>query len=198
MRAIGEFLKTTVVGGLLVLLPAYLAVLLVLKGVAAVGQLLGPITAGLSGEYRTVVAFLIVVAACFATGVAVRTRIGRRVKQAVESRLLERLPGYTLIRAVSRRLGGQDDPATFAVALIEIEDALTPGFVVEEHDDGRCTVFVPSVPTPAAGAIYILSADRVHRIDVPLATALGCITRWGTGTGALLAAMPQQRPAIAR
>ena len=52
-------------------------------------------------------------------------------------------------------------------ALVEIEDALTPAFVIEEHADGRFTVFVPSVPTPFAGAVYVLSAERVHVLDVP-------------------------------
>ena len=31
----------------------------------------------------------------------------------------------------------------------------------------RCTVFVPSGPTPLAGAVYILSRDRVHPLDLP-------------------------------
>ena len=49
----------------------------------------------------------------------------------------------------------------------EIEDALVPAFIVEELDDGRFTVFVPSVPTPFAGAVYILSRERVHLVDIP-------------------------------
>jgi hypothetical protein len=34
---------------------------------------------------------------------------------------------------------------------VEIEEALVPAFIIEELDDGRFTVFVPSVPTPFAG-----------------------------------------------
>jgi len=30
-------------------------------------------------------------------------------------------------------------------ALVEIEDALVPGFIIEEFEDGRYTVFVPSI-----------------------------------------------------
>jgi hypothetical protein len=37
-------------------------------------------------------------------------------------------------------------------ALAEIEDALAPAFVIEELPDGRFTIFVPSIPTPLAGA----------------------------------------------
>jgi hypothetical protein len=73
-------------------------------------------------------------------------------------------------------------------ALAEIEDALVPAFIVEELDDGRFTVFVPSVPTPLAGAIYILTAARVHPVDVPFTQATKVITRWGSGPRAVLPA----------
>jgi len=53
-------------------------------------------------------------------------------------------------------------------ALVEIEEALAPAFVIETLDDGRLTVFVPSVPTPFAGAVYVLRPERVHILNVPL------------------------------
>jgi hypothetical protein len=42
-----------------------------------------------------------------------------------------------------------------------------PAFIIEELEDGRFTVFVPSAPTPLSEAIYIFPADRVHPIAVP-------------------------------
>ena len=57
------------------------------------------------------------------------------------------------------------------------------------HEDGRFTVFVPSVPTPLAGAVYILSRDRVHPLDVPFAQAIKSVSRWGSGSRDLVAAM---------
>ena len=74
-------------------------------------------------------------------------------------------------------------------ALAEIEDALVPAFIVEELDDGRFTVFVPSVPTPFAGAVYILSRERVHLVDIPFTQAIQSISRWGSGSKDLVAAM---------
>ena len=56
----------------------------------------------------------------------------------------------------------------FAVALVEMGDGLVMAFVVERHDDGAFTVFVPSVPTPAAGAVFIVPKERVHLVDVHL------------------------------
>ena len=37
--------------------------------------------------------------------------------------------------------------------MAEIEDALVPAFIIERLDDGRFTVYIPSVPTPLVGAV---------------------------------------------
>jgi uncharacterized membrane protein len=56
-------------------------------------------------------------------------------------------------------------------------------------------VFVPSVPTPLAGAVYVLDRQRVHILDVPFTHAVSVISRWGAGSHELVAAM---RPATPR
>jgi uncharacterized membrane protein len=73
--------------------------------------------------------------------------------------------------------------------MVEIEEALVPGFIIEEHADGRYTVFVPSIPTPFAGAVYVLAAARVHPVDVPFTQAIKPMSRWGLGCEELVAAM---------
>ncbi len=115
-----------------------------------------------------------------------------RAKSVLDRYLLERIPGYTLLRGLAGRITGQEEGKTFAAALVEIEDALVPAFIVEEHADGKYTVFVPSVPTPAAGTVYILERSRVHLVDVPFTAAVSVISKWGAGSEKLLAAMRTQ------
>lgn len=195
MRGLAEFTKTTLIGGLLIVLPLWLSVLLLMRALAGVFALLGPVTAQLPPDMqlRRVVAILIVVAVCFVAGLVVRTGPGLHAKSLLDRYLLERIPGYTLLRGLAGRLTGREDGTTFAPALVEIEDALVPAFIVEELADGRYTVFVPSVPTPAAGTVYILDRTRVHLVDVPFTTAVSVISKWGAGAGALLGAM-RERP----
>ena len=90
---------------------------------------------------------------------------------------------------MTEQLAGQSRDQTWKPVLAEIEEALVPAFIIEEIDDGRFTVFVPSVPTPLAGSIYILTPDRVHPLDVPFTQAIKAISRWGSGSKELLAAM---------
>lgn len=194
MKSLAEFAKTTLVGGLLVVLPLYLSILLLAKTAAGLVALLAPVTAQIpaSVQLREVLAALILIAACFITGLIVRTGPGLRAINAFQQSVLERIPGYGVLRGIAARLSGQVDEATFQPALVEIEDALVPAFIVEELPEGRLVVLVPSVPTPAAGALYVLEAARVHRVDVPITTALRVVTQWGSGTGELVKAMRRE------
>lgn len=93
-----------------------------------------------------------------------------------------------MVRSFVRRIGSVEESEKFT-ALVEIEDALVPAFVVEEHEDGRCTVFVPSAPTPHVGAIYIMGRDRVHFVDATFLKTVKCVSHWGAGSAELLKAM---------
>ena len=68
-------------------------------------------------------------------------------------------------------------------------NALVPAFIIEELEDGRYTVFVPSIPTPFAGAVYILDRQRVHPVHVPFTDAVRVVSKWGSGAKDLVAAM---------
>jgi uncharacterized membrane protein len=191
MSYVRTFIVNAVVGGVLVLLPIYLAVLLLLKGMKAVVGLIRPIAAMLPEwlPAENALALVVVLIACFLVGAAVRTRAGGRIRERVERGFFGRIPGYALFRSLTQRLAGESDEIAWKPVLAEIEDALVPAFIVEELVDGRFTVFVPSVPTPFAGAVYILDRERVHLVDVPFTQAIQSVSRWGAGSGELVAAM---------
>jgi uncharacterized membrane protein len=191
MKPAREFLINTLVGGVLVVLPIYLAVLVLLKGMQSVAALVRPfamlLPAWLPAEH--LLSLGVVLIGCCVIGAAVRTRMGRALRERIESSLFERLPGYALFRSLTQRLAGEDQETVWKPALVEIEEALVPAFIIEEFEDGRFTVFVPSIPTPFAGAVYILSHERVHPLNVPFTQAIKSVSRWGSGSKELVAAM---------
>src|SRR5215469_3587421 len=117
MRSIAQFTKTTLIGGVLVIIPIYLSVLLLVKGIAGVMRLVAPISQGLPENlpFRQMIAMLVLIGVCFACGVAVRTHLGLRAKKALERSLLEKMPGYALIRGLAGRIVGSSDEQTFTV-----------------------------------------------------------------------------------
>jgi uncharacterized membrane protein len=193
MKLVRQFLANALIGGVLVVLPVYLAVLVLLKGAQSVASLIRPFTMLLPDwlPAEHVLSFGLVLALCFLIGVAVRTRLGATIRERIETSVLEKIPGYGLFRSLTQQVAGEGRENVWKPALAEIEDALVPAFIIEELDDGRFTVFVPSVPTPLAGAVYILSRDRVHPLDVPFTQAIKTVTRWGSGAKDLVAAMPK-------
>jgi hypothetical protein len=122
-----------------------------------------------------------------------RTLVGLAARTKIEDSVLQKIPGYGVFRSMTRQMAGDSRESGWKTALAEIEDALVHAFIVEELDDGRFTVFVPSAPTPLAGAIYILTAERVHPVDVPFTQAVKVLTRWGSGSKELVAAMQESR-----
>ncbi len=191
MKKFGEFVVRALVAGLLILVPFYLAVLLLLKATQSVVALVKPFAMLLPDWFPAehFLSLLLVLIVCFLVGVAVRTPTGRAIRERIEKTLFERLPGYALLRSLTQRLAGQGEENVWKPALVEIEDALVPAFIIEELEDGRFTIFVPSVPTPFAGAVYILSPERVHPLDIPFTQAVQSVSRWGSGSKELVAAM---------
>ena len=191
MKYAREFIMSTVVGGLFIVVPVYLAVLLLLKGMKSVATLVRPFAALVPDwiPAENLLSLVAVLGVCFLVGLAVRTRAGRALRERMERLFFERLPGYSLLRSLTHRLAGDGEENTWKPALAEIEDALVPAFIIEELDDGRFTIFVPSVPTPLAGAVYVLARARVHILDIPFTQAVSSISRWGAGSKDLVAAM---------
>jgi len=191
MKSIGRFLLQRLVAGLLVIAPLYLSLLLLAKAVGSLVGLVRPVAAilpdWLPGEQ--LVALILVLGLCLVIGLALTTSAGLAARERIERSVFERLPGYGLIRSLSQQVAGQGRDTTWTPALAEIEDALVPAFVIEELPDARYTVFVPSVPTPLAGAVYILDRARVHPLDVPFTQAIKVVSRWGQGGGELVRAM---------
>jgi uncharacterized membrane protein len=181
----------TLVAGILVVAPVYLGILLLLKAMESLAGLLKPI-AGLLPDWvpgDRLLSLLLVLAFCYVVGLAIRTSPGHAVQRRLERSVFAKIPGYELFRSLTHQLAGESKDAVWKPALAEIEDALVPAFVIEELADGRYTVFVPSVPTPLAGAVYVLSHDRVHLLDIAFTQALMTISRWGSGCKDLVAAM---------
>jgi len=191
MKPARSFLVSALITGLITVVPVYLAVLLLLKAMKSVLGLVSPF-ARLLPEWlpaANILALLLLLIVCFLVGVAVRTAAGRAARKRLEESLFSRLPGFSLLRSLTQQLTGRGDEKVWKPALVEIEDALVPGFIIEELEDGRLTVFVPSVPTPLAGAVYILDRERVHALDIPFTQAVSTISRWGAGSSELVAAM---------
>jgi uncharacterized membrane protein len=182
-------IKSVLLTGLLIVLPAWLATLLFLKVLMYLKVLIKPITAVLPEgiNHPTLLALVAFLLTCFIVGILFHTTIGKLVGKAIENAALRKIPGYSSLRNIANQIADFESEAGFKPALVEIEDGcLSPAFVIESHDNGFVTVFVPSVPTPMAGNILIMPRDRVHLVDVTVPAMMKCISKWGAGSSQII------------
>ena len=80
------FISARIVTGMLIVVPAYLALLLLLQGMKSLGSLVQPVAVLLPGwiPAERLLSLLLVLAVCFLVGVAMRTRGGRMARDRVE------------------------------------------------------------------------------------------------------------------
>jgi uncharacterized membrane protein len=132
-------------------------------------------------------AALLIVLLFFLAGLIMRTRLGVSIYDWLERTLLSSFPGYKVFKVLTHSLAGKRDTAGFKPALLRLDaEAHQPVLVVEEHDSGLVTVFIPFSPTPAAGTFQIVPAARVEFLDVSMTNFLEPFWHWGVGTQKLI------------
>lgn len=193
MRRLPGFFKTTLLGGLFVLLPLILLYLLLAEMLQLVVVLATPL-ADLFPEKTfdrinapVLIALLLIVGASFIFGLALRSMTLRRFGGWFERTVLGRLPLYAAVKSLSRGLIGAKEEAAFRPALLSSSDGEQEIiYVIEEHADGRATVLVPWAPAAFAGSLKIISRERIEMLDASLGDTSRVLSQWGVGAKELL------------
>ena len=202
MEALRDPLRT-LARGVLFLVPFALLIILAVQAVKLIRAMLEPLAklmpaetvVGIAADYLLAVVALI--ALCLLAGILARTVIIGSLGDRLEQLLVRRIPGFTIVKAMTEGVVGLESKSAMKVALAWVEECWVLAFVMERNPGGLSTVFIPSAPTPAAGSIYYLPDDRLRLLDVPVSTAIGCITRLGVGSQELLASASLEAPATA-
>jgi uncharacterized membrane protein len=193
MRALGEFIRTTVIGGILFLLP--IVVLIVVLGkaqdissriVAPVAQQM-PVPSVGGVAVAKILAIAVIALFCLFAGLFARTRLAKRSVGWLERGLLSKVPGYDFFKAVSESMVGFEAEHEQEVVLVRVEEALQIGFLMERVENDHYAVFVPGAPSIWSGSVYFMTEERFQRIPISRAEAMKCLGQLGEGTNQLLA-----------
>ncbi len=188
------FFKTSVIGGLTVILPVVILVAVFSWLFTFITGLIQPLTkllvahSTLKEFIADFLVLLIIVLLCFFVGVVVRTGFGRLVHSLIEEKFFKIAPGYNLIKETVLQLLGGHKRSFSKVALVNIfgTDSLMTAFITDEHQDGSYTVFVPTGPNPTSGLIYHLPAKDVTLVNVSVEEAMRSIISCGAGSNLLI------------
>ena len=186
------FLKRSLIGGLLVILPIAVLVFFFRWIFRLVTGFLEPFANVLIKSYNLPMlaadffALIIIIFVCFIVGTIVSTSVGKWVHGRFDHFLAKLAPGYRMIREIVNQFFGDNNESPFSngqVARVQlfgkdIETTVT-AFVTSQHDDGTYTIFIPTGPNPTSGMIYHVPEDVVvlHpelKVDSAMRTIISC------------------------
>jgi uncharacterized membrane protein len=194
MEKIKTFLKTSLIGGFIVILPAALTLMIFRWIFTIITGMIQPITnmviarSQLHELIADAFVILIILLLCFIVGVIVRTKIGRFIQENLENRILKIAPGYTVIKETALQFMGTKKSPFSSVALVQAyeNETLMTAFITDEHTDGTYTVFVPTGPNPTTGFIFHLKPQYVHPVNVSVNHAIRSVISCGAGSSKLI------------
>ena len=203
MRHVGRFLLVTLVQGVLFLVPLVLVVVLAREGYQMLRRLAQPVARLLPDDRffgflaEDLVSILAIILVFLIAGLFVGTRPGRLLSEHLERAVLYRVPGYLMVRGAVGSFPGLSSEMRPLPSLVETDDGWAFALLVEREPPGFCTVFLPDSPTPTSGSVRIVEAARVKSLDISMLNLLACLTRSGTGAGALAGRVLGDRNAVA-
>src|SRR5690349_25023132 len=105
MKQFRQSITRALIAGVLFVLPAYLAILLLLKAAKSLGGLVKPLTRLLPQWFpaENLLSCVLVLVVCFLVGVALRTSLGQAARTGIENSLPHKLPGYEMVRSMTRQ-----------------------------------------------------------------------------------------------
>jgi uncharacterized membrane protein len=197
MKKILEFFKTTIFGGLFVLLPVILIYLILDETIGILVLMATPIADLFfpghfeEAEFTVPIAIALLVGLSFVLGLITLSDTGRKFGDWIERVILGKVPGYNAIKSLTKGFTNSQEESSFIPALLKSADGNKEfAYIVEDHGDGNLTVMLPWTPTPFAGTVKIVPNDRVEKITASMGKLTETMTHWGIGAKDLVSEKP--------
>jgi len=186
MKKLTTFIKATIAGGILFLIPFGVIVLILSKVFGFIEPFSEelvkrwPITklAGVGIASITSIIFLLLI--CLIAGLFIKTRFVQRAIKFLEDHVLIYIPGYSSIKAISSNVLTKESTHKWKPASVFIDDNEIICFVIDESEN-YCTVFMPSAPSPSSGAVGAREKSKVTYLPLTVNETFLMIRQYGQG-----------------
>ncbi len=186
-----NFVKTSLLGGLFVLLPLMLlwigireiADLLAAMATPIADLLAGFFPGGFFDNLRApgAVAFLLIAGVSLVLGVAARSEWISSLGRRFESAVLFKVPMYRMLKIISSALIDTDSSDVDAALLLDGSGGGDPCYVIEKHADGRATILIPWSPASFAGSIKVVQQSNLEILHCSIDEYSRAISQIGVG-----------------
>ncbi|MBW8015132.1 MAG: DUF502 domain-containing protein [Planctomycetes bacterium] len=189
MKIIAQSIKTTLIGGVIFLVP--LAVIAAIAG--KVFQVIGKVAIVISDilPFKTIsgiavvnlVGLVLIVMLCFFAGHLARSRIGKKISASVESKMYALVPRYAFIKSMTAALSDNcQDQNLLKPIWVKFDDYSQIAFEVNRDAQDMVTIYLPGAPDPWSGSIVHVDPDRVEPLDAEFSAVIKSLRKVGIDT----------------
>jgi uncharacterized membrane protein len=187
-----KFIKTTIIGGVVFLLPIAIFVAVIGKGLEVTGAIARPLAAALPVDMiggiaiARALAIALLLLICFLAGLLARAAIARRLVDGLEANVLSRLPAYALMKAKTQSMLSPEDVEGMSPVVVRFDDSWQVALEIERIEGGKVAVFLPGAPDAWSGSICVMDEERVTPLDLTVPFVARMAKRLGKGAGEAL------------
>ena len=185
----------TVAYGLVIIVPAAIVFLLLVKLTEILEKVAAPL--GLESSFGAAIALVIAVVLAIVVILLFGWVVGAIMRRVLsfekfEAALLSQIPGYQLVANVAR--GVLEGESSYPAALIDLHGSGSEvfGFIIEEHQNGKATVYLPSVPVLTVGNICVVDSGRIRRLQASAMEVADSLSQRGIGSNKLIDSMARK------
>jgi uncharacterized membrane protein len=186
-----RFVLTTVIGGLIFLVPLVFLVFILGKAVGFMMIIAEPMADWLPVDtvggiaLANLLAVLAVILLCFIAGLVARHSMAGGFIKMLESKVLVNIPGYSIVKGIKSNFDASETERMKPIA-VQLGSAERIAVEIEKLSDGRSMVYIPSAPSPWSGVTQILPADQITYLDIPITKVLELTEKYGHGVETIL------------
>ena len=192
---IKKFFITTLLGGLLVILPIVIILWAFNMLIRFIVSNITPVTMivdkFISVRYLPeIISAIIIVIICFLVGLSVRTKLGDWIHINIEEKILTKIPGYNMVKgAINQLISTEKKTKPFSqVVLFKLfnNEVLLMGVITDDEDEEYVTIFCATAPNPTSGFIYHVLRKDVFLVDISVEDTMRTVFSGGSGSSMLL------------
>ena len=194
IKKVARFFVTTVIGGLIVILPISIFLVLFRLTINLLVDIIAPVSNLLhfAEAYpkwmADVLALSLILSFFFFIGLLVRLNWGNALVQWIERTYLEKIPFYGTIRETVQQFTGKSKSPFSQVVMVDVfgNDTRMLGFITDEFGDDMYAIFVPTGPNPTNGFVFQVKRHQLEFVDVRSEDAIRSIIAVGAGTRTMM------------
>jgi uncharacterized membrane protein len=188
-----------VFAGLFLMLPLAVIIVIALKfyqiAIVPVSEIANKL--GIQRPFLIELFFLfILLLLCFFSGLLMHMASVANFRDRLENNILRFVPGYEFVKMKLAIMVGSEQSSFNRAVIVKIDDGWSPALLIEEGDDGRCTVFVPDVPKSSSGSVYLVDPEQIRPLNVKFNKLDMAIRNYGKGLYKIVKESEDQRVSV--